>query len=385
MKGIYFDSNLKENCNGCGTCELVCPVGAIKMIEDNEGFLYPEIDEKKCIKCNKCKNMCSNNPGYNEYNIQVYATKNKNISDRLKSTSGGMFYILAQYVIERNGVVFGVRYGKNLKVMHDYSENLDGCRSFSVSKYVRSDLKNSYLKVKEFLKNDRYVLFTGTPCQVYGLKKYLNKNYEKLILCEIICHANPSPKLFDMYIKNIEKENNKKVKNMYFRSKEKDMKFGPYIEFEDGTKKINDSFNKAFLEQLINRPSCNSCQFVTKNRKSDFTIGDFWGADKIFKEFYDNNGISLLTVNSPKAKKIFDEIKTKLEYIETDLDTAFKYNHYKNLKVNKKRKLLFDKIAKKEIDETNIIAYMNKYTKKTFYKRVVTKIKKIIKNILRRN
>ena len=383
MKNKYLETGDKKACNGCGICELICPKKCIKMIEDEEGFLYPVIDKDECINCNKCKRECANYPQKNTFDIKAYALKNNDEKERKESTSGGMFYILVKYIIEKEGIVFGVKYDENLIVKHDYSEHLSGCKQFSVSKYVRSDLGDSYIRAKEFLDQGRYVLFSGTPCQVYGFKKYLNKDYEKLILCEIICHANPSPKIFKMYLKNRENKKSKKVKAMYFRSKNQEMKNKPYIEYEDGEKQQDGEFNKAFVSQLINRPSCNNCEFVDINRKSDFTIGDFWGIDKTLKNFDDGKGVSLVTVNSEKAAKIFDEIKENFISKESNLETAFKSNHHYNLPQHKKRKEFFEKIEVGEITEENIIKYFKMYTKENIQKKVVKKIKQYFK-ILRR-
>ena len=381
----YFDTHKKEDCNGCGTCSLLCPVNAIKMIEDEEGFLYPKIDEEKCIKCNKCRKICSNYPRKNEYQIKAYATKNKDEEKRKNSTSGGMFKILAEYVINKNGIVFGVRLNKNLVAIHDYAETIKECKEFSFSKYVRSDLNHSYEKVKKFLSEDRYVLFTGTPCQVQGLRNYLGKDSEKLILCEIICHANPSPKVLKMYIKNHENISKQKVKQIYFRSKNKEMDNSAYIEFEDGTKKKIQEYITAFSgNQLINRPSCYQCQFVDENRKADFTIGDLWGIERILPEFNDNKGISLLTVNTEKAEKIFDKIKDMLDYKEVNLKEAFRYNHHSNLSKNKHRDKFFLDISNGKINENNIIKYLQKYTKKSIYRKVLNKAKRILRRVLKR-
>ena len=380
MKTTYFDTHKKEDCNVCGTCSLLCPVNAIKMVEDEEGFLYPKIDEEKCIKCNKCRNVCSNIVDKNNFVIKAYAAKNKDEEKRKNSTSGGMFKILAEYIINKNGVVFGVKLNENLVAIHDYAETIEKCKEFSFSKYVRSDLNGSYEKVKKFLSEDRYVLFTGTPCQVQGLRNFLGKDSEKLILCEIICHANPSPKVLKMYIKNHEKISKQKAKQIYFRSKDKEMDNSAYIEFEDGTKKKIQEYITAFSgNQLINRPSCYHCQFVNENRKADFTIGDLWGIEKILPDFNDNKGISLLTVNSEKAAKIFNEMKEMLDYKEVNLKEAFRYNHHSNLLKNKNRDKFFFYISNGKINENNIIKYLEKYTRRPLYSKVLGKIKRILK------
>lgn len=380
MNSTYFDNKDKKTCNGCGVCALVCPKNCIKMVEDAEGFLYPEIDENKCIKCNKCRRVCSNYPKDNEFSIKAYAAKNKNDEQRNKSTSGGMFKILAQYVIEKNGVVFGVKFSDDLKVIHDFADNLEDCKAFSSSKYVRSDLNNSYEKVKEFLEDGRYVLFSGTPCQIQGLRNFIGKHNDKLILCEIICHANPSPKVFKMYIKNIEKNTGKQVKTMYFRSKNPEMKNSSYIEMKDGTKIADSLYNYAFSsKQLINRPSCYNCKFVDENRKADFTIGDFWGIESAFPAFNDGKGISLFTVNTSKAENIFNELESMLEYKGVEVKKAFEKNHHSNVKYNPNRDKFFEKLVSEEINEENIIKYMKKYTNKTLYGKVLSKVKSIIK------
>ena len=375
----YFESYDKKDCNGCGACSLRCPKNAIIMLEDEEGFLYPKIDKSKCINCGLCKKICSNNPDINQYNIKVYAAKNKSNEDLKNSTSGGVFKVLASNIISKGGVAFGVKDNKDLYVYHDYAENMNECKEFSVSKYVRSDLKNSYSKVEKFLNDGRYVLFTGTPCQNYGLKKYLKKDYEKLILCEIICHSNPSPKVFKLYKENLEKIYGQKIKKYYFRSKNEKANNRPYILFEDGTIKEYQLYNTAFNSMLISRPSCSNCNFCGMNRKSDITIGDFWGIEKILPNFNKYNGVSLLCINSKKGMKMFEEIKNQIYYENTNIKDAFKYNHNCNIPEHKNRTKFFSGISNGSIDENNIILYMNKYLKISLFKKVLIKAKQMIK------
>lgn len=380
MNNIYLEKNNKKDCNGCGICTLGCPTNAIKMIEDKEGFFYPQIDEEKCIKCNKCKKTCSN---YNDSkgNEKVYMAINKNKDELRKSSSGGMYYILAKYVIEKKGVVFGVEYGENLKVQHNYYETLKECQKFQGSKYLRSDIGNSYEKVKEFLNKDRYVLFTGTPCQCNALRTYLKKDYEKLILCDIVCHANPSQKVFDKYVKEIEEKNGKKVIKIWFRSKENGWKNQtPIIEFENREKIEENTYFQAFVSELLGRPSCHDCKFATSKRVTDFSIADFWGIEKVLPNVKnDDTGISVLTVNSEKGNKIFQEVNLNMEIIEVDKEVTFSYNHGHNVPPHKNRQKFFD-----NLDTMPVIENMQKCLKVSFTKKALRKLKRIVKGILKK-
>lgn len=381
MKNVYLEQYRKEDCNGCGICTLICPKSAIKMVEDSEGFFYPKIDEEKCIHCNQCKNICSNfNPGKEEKE-KAYMVINKNKEVLKKSASGGMFYRLAQYTIEqKGGVVFGVEYGENLKVQHNYYETLEECKKFQGSKYVRSDLRNCYEQVKEFLEKDRLVLFTGTPCQCHALKVYLKKEYEKLILCDIICHANPSPKVLEKYRIELENKYHSKISEIHFRSKENGWKNStPMIKFENGKVMEDRIFYDAFVQELINRPSCHNCKFSGGKRTTDITMGDLWGVHKILPDLKDNDtGISLVTVNSNKGYQIFGEIKEGLETKEIDKELAFSYNHCKNIPMHKNREKFFRQLHKK-----TIISNMADCIKMPFKNRIKQKVKKVVRKILK--
>ncbi len=380
----FFVTHEKKDCNGCGMCELICPQKAIKMLMDGEGFLYPNIEKEKCINCGLCKNRCSNNINKikNDEDTYIAISKDKNI---LKgSSSGGMFFHIAKYIIDKKGVVFGVTFDENLNAHHEYIDNIEGIKKFQGSKYVRSDLNNAYLNVEKFLKNDRYVLFTGTPCQCEGLRKYLNKSYNKLITCEIVCHANPSPKVFKLYIENLEKIKKSKVENIYFRSKENGWRNQtPIIEYEDGSKEEENSYFNAFVNEMINRPSCYDCRFCSEMRYSDFSIADFWGIEKIDDTIKDNDtGISLLNVNTQNGKYILEYIKKYLILKKVNTKEAFSLNHHTNVPVHRNRNKFFKGVCSGKINESNIIFYLNKYVKKPLYRRILSRVKKYFNDIL---
>ena len=377
MENLYLKEKNKKDCNGCGACIYVCPKHCIHMEEDEEGFFYPVIHEEECIHCNKCKNICSNYSKEQKEINKAYIASNTCEEERKNSASGGMFYILAKYVIEKNGVVFGVKYNEDLTAVHDYATTLEECKSFMGSKYVRSKTEGIYEKVKEFLMQEKYVLFTGTPCQIAGLKTFLNKEYEKLLTCEIICHANPSPKIFRKYVEELEQKKALKVKDIKFRSKENGWDNStPIIEYENGEKEEDITFYKGFIAELFNRPSCHSCVFVGNKGYADFTIGDLWGIQKIAPEMNDNKGVSLLIVNSNKAEKIFLEIKENLSFKPIDVDLALSYNHATNSPMHPKREKFFKVVNQ----EGNVIKYIKKYTKPSLWRRIKRKLKRILVN-----
>ena len=196
----------KGQCSGCSACYSMCPKEAIAMQEDTEGFVYPFVDNSKCINCELCVKVCPIKKENKKVvsNIHAIACKNKEEKIREESTSGGVFTALSELVINQGGVVFGAIYDENLNVKHSYVENIDECNKFRGSKYVQSSIGDAFKKVKEFLVQGRLVMFSGTPCQVAGLYSYLGKEYDNLILIDLVCHGAPSPKVFRKYIKSLE-------------------------------------------------------------------------------------------------------------------------------------------------------------------------------------
>lgn len=379
----------KSECCGCHACFNVCPTNAITMIDDENGFKYPVIDKKKCINCGMCEKVCPilNKKNTNDSkNIFAYAVYNKNEKERLSSSSGGTFILLAKEILKRKGVVFGAYFDENFKVKHGYAENMQDVYKFMGSKYVQSTIGENYKKVREFLENDRYVLFTGTPCQIEGLKSYLIKDYDKLYTQDISCHGVPSPLVWEKYKEYREEKDGKKPLKINFR--QKDYGWSSYsllFQYNENSYNINhqeDLFMKAFLRNTILRDSCYKCSFKNKNRNSDITLADYWGIKNIHPEIYADKGVSLVIVNSEKGKELFECIKDNLEYIETNLDMAIKYNpsYVEASKQDKKRNMFFKNLDKLKFDKL-----VKRYTyKKPLFNRIKSRLKNIIKKVIKR-
>jgi len=378
----------KEKCCGCHACFNACPKNAITMKVDNKGFRYPTIDQKKCINCGICKKACPIicNKEEKSKEIAAYACYNKNSSERFNSSSGGIFILLAKEIIAKDGVVFGATFDKDFNVNHSYIDTERELEKFMGSKYTQSLIGDSYRKVKEFLDLGRYVLFTGTPCQIEGLKAYLKKDYDRLYTQDIICHGVPSPKAWNNYLEYQKKKYGKTIKSISFRNKDNGWsKFQMNISFDTKSyskNHANDIYMKAFLGNICLRDSCYNCLFKKKYRESDITLGDYWGIGNIHPEFNDDKGTSIVVINSKKGKELFDNIKNKIEYIETNLDEAIKYNSamIKPVNHNKNEEAFINDIDKLEFD-----LLINKYIPKpSIVKRLYSKTKKSIKKILKK-
>lgn len=336
-------------CSGCQACYNICPTSSIIMEYDDEGFLYPVIDNAKCIDCGKCKAIC---PVLNDYigNDKgiSYACINKDDEVRSRSSSGGVFSIVAEAVIHKGGVVFGAAIDKSLCVRHVMIEDESGLSQLRGSKYVQSDISDTYKRVKKELDKGRYVLFSGTPCQISGCKSYLGREYDRLIMLDIICHGVPSLKTFHKYVDyraNVLNADVNDKTSVNFRDKTYgwhgyclSIRFGDTASYLEKSSK--DLFMKAFLNNLCLRPSCYNCHSKSVNRESDITLADFWGVKEQLPEMFDNKGTSLVLVNSEKGRKLFEEISDRMIVSEVDFDKAVKRNisAYQSCTMPKERK-----------------------------------------------
>lgn len=303
-------------CTGCYACYSICPKEAVHMQPNTEGFLYPVIDKLKCINCSACENVCPVlNPIKNHTlnNPKSFAAINNDLETRLNSSSGGLFTAIAQNVINNNGIVFGAKFADDFSVIHSWTNNLEGLKEFQGSKYVQSAIGDTYKECKAFLLQGKIVLYSATPCQIHGLKKYLGNEYENLITIDFICHGVPSNLLWQKYVKHREKKSASQTVQTAFRRKNNGWKqYELSFTFANGSSYCSchrqDPYMKIFLTDIALRSSCYKCPFRLYNRSSDFTLADFWGIQEILPKFDDDKGTSLVLVNTLKGYEHFNRI-----------------------------------------------------------------------------
>lgn len=376
----------KENCCGCEACANICPKHCITMVEDEEGFRYPKVDKEKCINCKLCEKVCqylsdSKKEIENKYPLIYACTKKDNYMNN--STTVALFYELAKNVIENNGVVAGAIYDENLKVKHVIAENIECLEKMRGSKYVQSELNDTYKKIEQILKTGKIVLFSGTPCQVRGLQLFLGKSYDNLITIDVICHSVPSPKIYRDYIDNTEKKYNSKIKYINFRTKV-DGWLAPYTEiiFEDKDIKYlrrsnENEWYRTFVSHIVTRPSCNNCLYTSIYRISDLTLGDFWGIDKFRPNINVHNGVGKVIINTDKGKEIFEKIIDKYETYSMSIEEAMRPNLMHPPEKHPKKEAFYKFYEKNGYEK----AY-KKFLKESLYKKVKRKMKRIIKGSL---
>lgn len=380
---ILIDIKEKKDCCGCYGCENVCPKKCITMENDNEGFWYPKINRDLCIYCNLCEKVCPIIQKIEKKSINAYACKNKIESERITSSSGGIFSILSKKIISLGGIVFGVAYDEELKLKYMEATTVVECEKFKGSKYFQSIMGETYIKIKEYLNQDKYILFSGTPCHSAGLKIFLGKDYEKLLTVDIACHGVPSPKVFKLYKEHLEIQSSSKIRKFEFRNKESGWKQNKIkINFNNNKSSIENASNniymKGFLDDIYLRPSCYACKFKKPNTEADITLADYWGVQNIHREFDDDKGVSLVLVNSSKGEEMLLEISKEIEIIKTDFDYSIQNNPciVKPVKYNVKREKFFE-----DIDRIDIVKNIEKYTKVSMWKKIKIVVYRILQKI----
>lgn len=338
-----IEKDFEHKCTGCGACMNACPVGAIEMVEGYHTFMYPKINEEKCIHCKKCVLTCPIN-NYQNTNIKDPKPIAIRAEDKVRQTSssGGFFYIAASKIIKQGGIAYGVSLTENQKVEFVRLSKITEIEKCQGSKYVQATVNLIYQDVRKDLEDDRKVIFFGMPCQIAGLKNYLNKNYDNLILIDIVCHGVPSQKLFDLYLKDKSIDS---IKNVNFRDKKNGWRADIItIDYQNGnqySKSWNngDEYEIGFQSNMILRDSCENCKFCEFPRIGDVSIGDFWGIERYAEN--DGKGTSMVFINNERGKKFFDELSKQFIFnkiIDTPLSTLrnrvkayYPHNENKNL------------------------------------------------------
>ena len=321
----------KDNCCGCSACMSICPKHAISMQEDCLGFKYPLVDDTLCIDCGLCEKVCQFKTDYvipelAGHPLGIYAFRNKDIQQLERSQSGAAFWTLANSFIHAGGVVYGVGY-KQFEAIHKRTETVEGLEEMRGSKYVQSDVDATFKMTLEDLKQGRSVLYSGTPCQIAGLRSYIPEKYrEKLFTIDLICHGVPGPKVWKDYLSELQKKFRDPLTRVNFRDKSKGWNVNvPSFGFGD-TIRYEMDYARIFYSNLVMREACFKCPYTNFKRVADITLADFWGWYKISEEFHDNKGVSLVLVNSTKGQQLFESVQDQIEYRESDVQSCMQRN-----------------------------------------------------------
>lgn len=335
---MNISSLKKDECCGCTACVSCCPTKAIEMQIDYEGFLYPVVDEIKCMDCGKCMKVCRDVKFYNEPQ-HIYACWSKDNALRAKSSSGGIFSLLAERILTRGGYVCAVGYSDDCtECLHKIISSLGELDDLRRAKFVQSKKYDVYNRLKSLLLEGKEVLFCGTPCEVGGLRQFLRKKYNNLVTCDIICGCVSSPGVYKTYIDFLNKKYNSRVVSVNFKDKRAGWRGKSIaVKFASGEEYLNsildDDYCVSFHSRYNIRPSCFNCKYRNLKRGADFTLGDFWAIEKYYPEYDDNKGTSFVLTNTTKATIILDEldvIKHPMDIDYEEYSTKFNWCMHRN-------------------------------------------------------
>ncbi len=348
-----------EDCTGCGACAAVCPKACIAMKPDSEGFLYPQIDTTRCVNCHRCEQVCPVHQGVLLFDeTKAVAAQNQNDSIRQSSSSGGVFTALAERILEDGGVVCAAAYDDKFAVVHKITNQAERLAAFRGAKYAQSHSGHLFGEIKTLLAADTPVLFVGTPCQCAGLRSYLGKKPENLLLVDMVCHGVPSPDVWQRYL-DLRRSTNGEISAINLRNKSTGWSRYAYsveICHENGTvysvPQGQDPFMRGFTSDLYLRPSCSRCSFKGYERCTDLTLGDCWGIWELMPEFDDNQGTSLLLIHSTKGQEMWQSIQDDFRHVELDKESAVRYNPstLTSSTAHPKREVFFSRLDGEPVD-----------------------------------
>ena len=378
----------KANCCGCGACAQSCPKNCITMVADGEGFLYPQVDEAACVNCGLCEKVCPilTKKKVPDGGVNAYAAYSSDEEIRKVSSSGGMFSVLAREILNRGGVIAGAAFDEDFSVRHILVETVEELNRLRGSKYVQSRMEDTYIQIRDLLKQGRVVLFTGVSCQVAGLKAFLGRDYDNLYTVDVLCHGVPSPKVWAKYCREQETVHGQKLTGVSFRDKRiswrkysLSMKFGNNTEY--CRRGGEDAYLQVFLGDLCLRPSCHSCRFKQFPRMSDLTIGDAWGIEKHNPELDDDRGTSVVLVNSQKGQGLWDAVAGNVVFRSGELDALLPKDadSRRSVKPNPNRSRFFA-----ALDRGDIIEQLSKLTRKSPMRRLLSWGKRTAKRLLKK-
>lgn len=377
----------QQNCTGCTACSEICPEKCIIMKTNAEGFLSPIVNVEKCVHCNLCEKVCiALSVEYEKETKEIYAYKNSNTNIREHSTSGGFFSALSELVLDKGGVIYGAVFDENYVVKHIRATDNKDCNRMRNSKYVQSDIRGIIPLVMQDLLSNRLVLFTGTPCQVAALKRFLELkkcDLSNLITCDFVCHGTPSPLIWEEYIKYIKNKYSDDTVEINFRDK---TLFGWHkpvlkIKLHNNTQVLTekrDPFYLFFYSNCILRPSCHFCKFTKRTRVSDITMGDCWGIEKFNAELDDNKGVSLLLINTNRGKQIFSNVIKNNEIVKISYNDVEQPHLYKPVKKSKRREEFWYDYFQK-----GFLYVLKHYTDYSYFNRIKNNIKGLIVKVIK--
>ena len=391
-----------KECSSCGACANICPHNAISMELDKEGFYRPTIDTSKCVKCGLCERTCPwtnivTNPNLASSTPQTIAAFAKDDSIRLESSSGGIFTVLAQKILNEGGIVAGVAQIKPTRFGHIIIDNKTDLSKLRGSKYVQADVGFVYREIRTHLKSGRKVLFSGTPCQIAALYAVLGSkaNTPNLYTVDIVCHGTPSVKVFEKYVEEIETENSAYASSTIFRNKQKGWRLfsmttslntisGDHFHFSKTLNK--DKFLQFFLKNICLNTSCADCHYAKLPRIADITLGDFWGIEKFHPKMDDNKGTSMVLLNTEHGKVLFTQVVSSIILIESKLEFAVTGNPciVRSSKPHPKRNDFFEFLNQNSLEELAKKYKIKQPFYKTFFSTIIITLWNLYQRTLRK-